>query len=209
MALSVPVQAHPHVFIDAGLHFLFDDKGQLAAVRVVWVYDAFYSLLLIEEKGLDPDGDGVLTEAELLTLSGFDLVWEPDFPGDMELRSAGGDIVELGRPMSGTAAYENGRIITTHIRPLIHRERPDHSDGISAKVFDPTYFVAYDLRLETRIETEQTCKVNIVKIDIKKVGLQVDQEYFGSDADEFADGEYPEVGELFADKVVLTCAPSS
>ena len=176
---------------------------------MVWVYDAFYSLLLIEEKGLDPDGNGALTGAELQTLSGFDLVWEPDFPGDIELRSAGGDIVELGRPIEGTTAYENGRIVTTHIRPLIHRKRPDHSYGISAKVFDPTYFVAYDLRLETRIEAEQTCKINIVRIDIQKVRQQVEQEYLGPDAIEDAGGEYPQVGKLFADKAVLTCASSS
>ena len=119
MAFSAPAQAHPHVFIDAGLCFLFDDQGQLAAVRMVWAYDEFYSLLMVEENQLDSDGDGTLSAAELQALAGNDVAWDQGFPGDLELRSAGGDLIELGRPLEHNVTYENGRIIRGGPRCLV------------------------------------------------------------------------------------------
>ena len=56
--------AHPHLFIDAGLELVYDDQGALSQVAVEWRYDAFYSLLIVEDLGLDPDGDGILTPQE-------------------------------------------------------------------------------------------------------------------------------------------------
>ena len=56
--------AHPHVFLDGGAHFIFDDQGRLAAIRVIWQYDAFASLFILESLEVDKDGDGVLTDDE-------------------------------------------------------------------------------------------------------------------------------------------------
>ena len=30
----------------------------VTAIRVTWTYDDFYTLMIMEERGLDPDGDG-------------------------------------------------------------------------------------------------------------------------------------------------------
>ncbi len=206
--LPIPAKTHPHVFIDTGLHFLFDDKGQLAAVRVIWVYDELYSLLLVADRGLDPDGDDVLTQAEKQALAGTDVAWDQGFPGDVELRNSAGELILLAGPLEHTADYKDGRIITTHIRPLKKRFRPAET-GITAKIFDVTYFVAYDLRLDLKIKGEQNCNVQIQRVDIEAAMEKVDKKYFGPDAPEFDDDDFPEVGELFADSMVLTCAPSS
>ncbi len=206
--LPIPAQTHPHVFIDSTLHFLFDDKGQLAAVRVIWVYDELYSLLLVEDRGLDPDGDDALTDAEKQALAGTDVAWDQGFPGDLELRDGAGALILLAGPLEHMADYRDGRIITTHIRPLKQRFRPDEN-GITAKVFDPTYFVAYDLRLEPKIEGDENCSVQIHRVDIEAAMEKVDRKYFGPDAEEFDDDDFPEVGELFADTMVLTCAAFS
>lgn len=204
---SIPAFAHPHVFIDSGLHFLFDDKGRLAAIRVVWVYDEFYSLLMIEDRGMDRDGDGTLSEAEKRALAGTDVAWDQGFPGDLELRLPTGELINLAGPQMHMADYKDGRVITTHIRPLKTRFLPD-AKGITAKVFDPTYFVAYDLRLAPKIEGNKACKVEIFRADIKAAMATVDKDYFGPGAEEFAADDYPEVGELFADTVILSCASS-
>jgi len=198
--------AHPHVFIDAGVHFIFDDKGQLAAVRVIWVYDEFYSLLMIEDRGMDADGDGILTNAEKRALAGTDVAWQDGFPGDIEVRLPTGEIIELAGPYEHMADYKDGRVITTHIRPLKTRFRPDET-GIIAKVFDPTYFVAYDMQLDPKIEGDTGCGFQIDRTDIRAAMAKVDKEYFGSGAKEYAPDDYPEVGELFADTVILSCAP--
>jgi hypothetical protein len=52
--------AHPHAWIDLRVSLLFDDQGQLHALRQEWAFDPTYSHLLLEdmdasEPGLDMD----------------------------------------------------------------------------------------------------------------------------------------------------------
>ena len=66
--------AHPHVFIDATIEVIFDDKGLAEGVRIGWTYDEYFSLLIIEDRGLDPDYDNVLTPEAEAKLAGFDAI---------------------------------------------------------------------------------------------------------------------------------------
>lgn len=54
---GISANAHPHVFIDASFALRFDGQGRLMAIRIYWLYDAFYSLSMIEDAQLDHDGD--------------------------------------------------------------------------------------------------------------------------------------------------------
>jgi len=73
LALATPLGAHPHIFVDTKLEVLVDAEGRLTHLRITWAYDEFYSLLVTEDRGLDPDYDGVLTDAEIASLNGFDM----------------------------------------------------------------------------------------------------------------------------------------
>ena len=64
IVVSQPALAHPHVFIDTGLEVIFDDQGRATGIRISWTYDEYYSLVIAEEKGIDPDYDGAATDAE-------------------------------------------------------------------------------------------------------------------------------------------------
>ena len=55
---ALPVGAHPHVFADVGLALTLDARDRVVSVDVTWRYDDFFSLLILEDMGLDPDGDG-------------------------------------------------------------------------------------------------------------------------------------------------------
>ena len=98
-----PLAAHPHIFVDTGLNLRFDAQGRLTEVEVIWVYDEFYSLLITEDRGLDPDFDGVLTAEELDDLQGFDMNWTPGFNGDLVVLQAGREL-SLSGPMQATDA---------------------------------------------------------------------------------------------------------
>lgn len=54
--------AHPHVFIDNSVRFVFDDKG-LAGVRINWVFDDMFGTMIKED--FDTDSDGILSPAEV------------------------------------------------------------------------------------------------------------------------------------------------
>lgn len=134
--------AHPHVFIDAGLTLDYDDRGRLVQVAVEWAYDEFYSLLIVEDLGLDPDGDGVLTPAEEAALQGFDAEWEPGFDGRLYLEIGEGPVA-LDAPRDFGAAYRDGRLISRHVRPLVLPL--DGARPLAVQVYDPEFYVQFAL----------------------------------------------------------------
>jgi len=63
--------------------FSVDDRNRLTHVQITWEYDEFFSLLMTEDLGVDADYDGVLTEADLELLAGFDMNWIEGYNGDL------------------------------------------------------------------------------------------------------------------------------
>ena len=139
-ALPCAALAHPHVFIDAGLALDYDPGGALREVTVEWAYDDFYSLLIIEDLGLDPDGDGVLTPDEQSALQGFDADWEEGFDGRLYLDSDG-QPVALEAPRHLPTRYQDGRLISAHVRPLA--QPLDGAQPLRLRVYDPEYYVQF------------------------------------------------------------------
>ena len=92
--------------------------------------------------GLDPDADGVLTDAELAQLQGFDMRWIAGFAGDAYLDQNGAP-VPLSGPQQPTARVIGGRIVTTHLRRLARPLAPA-AGPLVIRVHDPTYDTAHD-----------------------------------------------------------------
>ena len=59
---GAPALAHPHVWIYMHTVAYLDAQGRVEAVRIVWLFDRFYSAYA--EEDLDTDGNGSITEAE-------------------------------------------------------------------------------------------------------------------------------------------------
>lgn len=206
LTLAPPAQAHPHIFVDASAQFLFDDAENLAAVRIIWVYDELYSLLITEDLGLDPDFDGVLTPAEIEQLSGFDMNWDEGFAGDTR-GFAGETHLDLSRPVEWTAALKDGKIITTHVRALARPLDP-RDDEIVLRLYDPTFYTAYSATELQLVQGTEVCAAEAVKFDpdtaYAYLEAKLDEaEAKGADVEQ----DFPEVGEAFADEVRLICAP--
>ena len=109
---AVPASAHPHIFVDVDLALVVDESGALQAIDVTWAYDRFFSLLILEEKGLDADYDDVLSKPELDSLDGWDLQWVPGYVGDVYVTGATGQPLNLGDPVSLGTELRDGRIVT-------------------------------------------------------------------------------------------------
>ena len=189
--------AHPHIFVNAGLRLVVSGDGEVEAVEVSWVYDEFYSLLILEDKGLDPDYDGVLTEAELRQLDGFDLQWIDGFAGDLFARRDGAD-VPLGPPEGLGTSVEDGKIVTRHRRAL-----NGPAEGLELRVFDPTYYTAYDL--EGGVEVAGPCQPVLDPADLEAAHNLVASLIRGMNAAQL-DMDFPAVGEHFADRITIECS---
>ncbi|RQP05656.1 MAG: DUF1007 family protein [Paracoccus sp. BP8] len=198
-------EAHPHVFIDTGLTFRFDGEGRLGAVSVVWAFDDFSSMLMVEDMEMDKDGDGVLTDDEIARLTAMFSDWPEDFAGDLYL-TRDGKPVALSGPLDIAVRYQQGRIIVTHIRALLDRIRPE-DERIEAQVYDPTYYTFYDLAGAPRINGRDDCRIEIEQADIAAAQRKYGDELAKLTNDEIMDqGKYPDVGGDFADDMRLECA---
>jgi len=190
--------AHPHVFVDTGLRIVLDDQGRVAGVEVVWAYDALYSMLTFEDMGLDPDYDGKLEPTEFGQLIGFDLKWIDGFEGDLYLE-AGGKTLALGPPAPRALKVEDARIVSTHFRSLLE---PVGAGGLILRAYDPTYYTAYDL---TRgVEVNGPCVAQVKPADLDAAYTLVEEVLYVTPARPGED-VFPEVGEAFADPVVIAC----
>ncbi|WP_378944443.1 DUF1007 family protein [Paracoccus sp. R86501] len=207
LALSLAplaANAHPHVFIDAGLELSYAN-GDLRQVQVEWAYDAFYSLLIIEDLGLDPDGDGVLTSEEMRQLQGFDADWEPGFDGRLFL-TAQGQPVAMGPGRDFTARYQDGQLISTHIRTL---EEPLKGDiPLMIQVYDPEYYVQFSMPSAPVITGRALCRMERQTGDPAAAAKAYDAAVEAALADDgSAEAEMlaVDIGNVGADQVQITC----
>lgn len=199
-----PASAHPHIFIDTGLEVIFDGQGRAVAVRVTWTYDDFYSLLMIEDRKLDADYDGVLTPEEEAMLAGFDMDWDPDYNGDLFVY-AGDFEVPLSRPADWTASYRDGRITSTHLRRFV--EPPAPGAPLVIQVYDPGYYTAYFIE-GTPVLTGSSgaCRVEVFEPDRSAADaiLMAAIDEMGRSGD--LEMDFPAVGAAYSEEARITCA---
>jgi len=199
LALSPGVAtAHPHVFVDTGLKVILSADGLVQGVEVSWAYDALYSMLTFEDRGVDTDYDGVLTDAEVVSLTGFDLKWIDGFEGDLYLELAGATLA-LGAPEDRGVQIEDARIVSTHYRPLVE---PVAAGGMILRAYDPTFYTAYDL---TRgVTVDGACAAEITPADLDAAYTLVEELLYAIPTSEVEEN-FPQVGKAFADTVVIQC----
>ncbi|SLN72585.1 hypothetical protein ROJ8625_03853 [Roseivivax jejudonensis] len=198
-ALPTTLGAHPHVFVDTVLNVVVDDQGRITQTEMTWSYDELFTLLILEDEGLDSDADGQLTDAERKELLGFDFeVWPEGFEGDLYLE-AQGEKVELGHPVSTEIDVIEGRIVATHTRTV-----PDvPAEGAVFRQYDPTYYVAYTL---DEVTVSGECSADVAAPDPDAGEEALAQALTEASEDQF---EVLELGVHYADTIMVTCAPSS
>lgn len=196
-----PVAAHPHVFVDGEIGFEVDAAGRLAAMRVVWRFDAFYTMLLMIELELDPAAPP--DAAALAALAALQPEWAQDFGGDGVLRVQG-QAVPLAPAQDVTAAVEDGRLVMAFARPLA---APLAARGveIEASLYDPLFFVAYMVEAAPTVAGPgaAACAARLHPFDPTDELRGLQDTLLGLAMEETpAD---PEVGRLLADRATLTC----
>ena len=75
--LSVPAQAHPHVFVTTETTVLYEN-GTIVGLRHKWIFDELYSANAVE--GLDKNKDGKYDREELAELAKADIEGLHEFP---------------------------------------------------------------------------------------------------------------------------------
>jgi ABC-type uncharacterized transport system substrate-binding protein len=203
---AAPLAAHPHIFIEAGFELILDEAGQMTHVRVSWQYDDFYSLLITEDMAMDSDGDGVLTEQEVATLTGFDMKWDENFNGDL-MMTVSDNLVALSRPREATASFAEGRITTTHLRALEVPLVP--GKALIMKAYDPTYYSAYEVTGPVAVTGGGVCHVRQKAPDLDTNLMALQEQLATLDAQtDPQDAGMPDIGAKMAGSVIVICGAS-
>lgn len=194
--------AHPHVFVEAQVSLVFE-AGAMVGVRLTWTYDDFFSLLLTEDLGVDPDGDMVLTPAEEAIVRASVLDWPEDYAGDLVVMAAGAP-VPLGARTEADVTVTEGRIVESHLRLLAEPLAPGPG-GATVQVYDPFYYVAYTVVGEIGLVGGEGCATAYAPANLDAAYSLLDELLYGRPVDEVEAEEFPMVGIAFADTVTVTC----
>ena len=199
--------AHPHVFIDTGIEVIFDAAGDLAAVQVVWVYDEFYTMLALDDYGMDPEFTGAVTDEERAELAAIYSNWDDGFNGDLRPLLDGAELT-LGGPSAVMADVQEARLV------IAHRRRFDPPVSVAEaelvlRVYDPSYFTAYTIAADPVVRGRDDCRAEVwgPDWDAADARLQAALDEMLAEGAGFQEVEanFPAVGADFAEEVRVRC----
>lgn len=190
--------AHPHVFIDGGVDFVFNDAGEVTGLRVTWIYDHLSSLVMLEDLAID--GAAPLSPESRAALAAYQTEWHPDFEGDSYLyRDAAR--VPLSGPVAPDASVEGYRVTITFERRLEAPIPP--GPELEVRVYDPTYYTAYQITEAPALAAAPAgCGARVASYQPTASLAAMQQSLLSIPAD--ADPA-ENIGALFAERVYLRC----
>jgi len=140
LALSAPALAHPHVWVTVEATLLYEN-GAFSGISHKWTFDEAYTTMAIE--GLDKNKDGIYDRAELAELAKVNIDALKDFDY-FTFPILAGQALKLGEPRDYWLEHKNGTLSLFFTVPFASPVLTD-AKGFTFAVYDPSYFIAFDL----------------------------------------------------------------
>ena len=137
--MSPPANAHPHVWITTREVVIFDSDARVIAIRNAWIFDEFYTSYL--EQGLDRGPDGRYSRETLTDLAKTNTEGLSDADYFTFIK-ANGRKVKFSAPNDHWFEDIGKQLILHFTLPLAEPVNP--SKAFVMRVYDPTYFVAFN-----------------------------------------------------------------
>ncbi|MFV0348540.1 MAG: DUF1007 family protein [Halodesulfovibrio sp.] len=134
-------QAHPHVFVDATVDFVFEESG-LVGMKVHWTFDSMASSQYLTD--LDINGDGKLTPEEWASQRDDIAVFLAEERFFLHV-AVNGKSVFIPAINDFVATYENGKLEYSFYAPLSVQNGSD----VIVAVFDPSYYTDFQIAEES------------------------------------------------------------
>lgn len=144
---SRPASAHPHVWVAVEVTVAYE-SGSVAGLRHRWAFDEMYTAMAIQ--GLDKNGDGNYDRDELADLAKINIEGLKEF-GYFTVAKLGAGELSLGDPKDYWLEYKDG-VLALHFTLPLASPVPAEAEGFSFSVYDPSYFIAFDLAKEQPIK---------------------------------------------------------
>lgn len=197
-----PIQAHPHVFVDGGVDFVFNDKGLLEALYITWLYDEFETLYILSSYDMSLNAAGGLDEKDRQRLIRLRRDWPSDFDGSAHL-SIGGADVELKLPAGLDVQFVDGRLQITFTRQLETVIDLSRSSGEVA-FYESTYFYAFAVTNTPQLLGHaMSCETEVIPFDPDAQDVALQAALTKLSREETPDID--QVGARFADRISIRC----
>jgi ABC-type uncharacterized transport system substrate-binding protein len=205
LVLASPAAAHPHVWVDMESSLIVNAKGLVEALSIEWTFDDNYAQTALE--GLDTDGDGAYSKAELDPLTKENITSMKEYDYFTAFRQGAGklplnDVTEYGQ------IYADGRLKLFFKVPL--KEPADPKTGeLMIKVYDPDFFIAFDYVKDAPVSLDGTlppgCTMELKPL---KTDAETDQTLamLSEKGPDWKPETEEDFGALFAQPLVVACA---
>ena len=141
-----PALAHPHIMIDAKATIRFDEQGRVAGLQHSWTFDTAFSVWMVQ--GLDTDGDGTVSSAEMQDLADENMVGLGDY-GFYTVAGEDMDFVAVG---DQRMSYENNRVTLDY--SIVAAAPQAAGERFELGIYDPEYYVAITVNEATDVTLE-------------------------------------------------------
>lgn len=158
--MPAETRAHPHVFVEARAELVFDDQGRLTEIRHRWTFDEFFSAYAIE--GLDTDGDGIYSRAELDPLAEVNVTSLEEF-GFFTFAGTAENEPEFGQPRDYWLDHDNGLLTLNYTLPFDGPVAMTDA-AFMVDIYDPEYFVAFSLATSDPVAASnmpESCRLEV------------------------------------------------
>ncbi len=133
-------QAHPHVFVVAKESIIFGQDGTIRAIRAAWTFDDMYSSFLVQGLGAP---DEIIADDKLAPLAKTNVDSLNEF-GYFTVAKAAGHQLDF-EPPEDYALHEGQDKLLTLTFTLPLKAPASARQAFSLSVYDPTYFVSFEL----------------------------------------------------------------
>ncbi|HEY8009140.1 MAG TPA: DUF1007 family protein [Methylocella sp.] len=152
--------AHPHVWVTARAQVVFNAQGQIEAIRNAWVFDEMYSAFATQ--GLGKDGQ-LLSKDELAPLAKTNVESLEEFDYFTYAKAASQKI-EFGAPADYSLEQRQDKLVV--LRFTLPLKTPTSATrAFSFQVYDPTYFVAFEMEKDNPVNlagAPKGCSINVL-----------------------------------------------
>jgi nickel/cobalt transporter (NicO) family protein len=157
LALAQPALAHPHIMIDARAIVRFDEQGRVAGLTHSWTFDTAFSVWMVQ--GLDTDGDGTVSPAEMQGLADENMVGL----GDFHFYTYAGDDMAFTAVGDQGMVYENNRVTLSYSIDAVEPQAP--GERFELGIYDPEYYVAITVNDVTDVTLDNAPEGCVVRLE--------------------------------------------
>src|SRR5947209_9642988 len=189
-------QAHPHVWVTSISELIYAPDGTVTGVRHAWTFDDMFSSYALQ--GIESKTKGAYTREELGPLAQTNVESLKEF-AYFTFAKADGKKARFNEPVDYFLEVKDGLLVLHFTLPL---KTPVKSKELALEVFDPTFFVDFQLAKDNPVQligAPADCKVAFERPSDGASGAQAMGE------DNFLNGGNANYGAMFANKITVAC----